>query len=78
MGRACSTNGVKRNTCKIFVGKAEGKRQTGRPRRGWEDNTSNKMDHSDIVWGGMDLNDLAQHRDQLRALVDKAISHGVP
>jgi hypothetical protein len=70
MGRSCSTNGVKRNACRIFVGKAEGKRQKGRPRREWEDNTSNKMDNSDIEWGGMDLNDVALQRDQLRALVD--------
>jgi hypothetical protein len=35
MGGTCSTNGTKRNACKILVGKQEGKRPLGRPRRGW-------------------------------------------
>jgi hypothetical protein len=39
---ACSTNGEKRNPYRIFVGKAEGKRPLGRPRRRWVDNI--KMD----------------------------------
>jgi hypothetical protein len=33
MGRACSTNGGKRNSYRIFVGNPEGKRLLGRPRR---------------------------------------------
>jgi hypothetical protein len=33
MGRACSTNEEKRNACRILVGKPEGKRSLGRPRR---------------------------------------------
>jgi hypothetical protein len=39
MGRACSTNGEKRNEYRILMWKAEGKRPLGRPRRGWVDNT---------------------------------------
>jgi hypothetical protein len=35
MGRACSTNGVKRNAHRVLVGKPEGKRPLGRPRRRW-------------------------------------------
>jgi hypothetical protein len=37
MGRACSTNGEKRNAYRILVGKPEGKSPLGRPRRvgGW-------------------------------------------
>jgi hypothetical protein len=35
MGRACSTNGDKRNAYSILVLKAEGKRPLGRPRRMW-------------------------------------------
>jgi hypothetical protein len=35
MGRACSTNGVKRNACSIMVGKPEGKRPVGRARHKW-------------------------------------------
>jgi hypothetical protein len=38
MGRACSTNGDKRNLHKILVGKPEGKRQLGRSRLKWVDN----------------------------------------
>jgi hypothetical protein len=38
MGRACSTNGEKRNAYRILVGKPEGKRPLERPRRRWEDN----------------------------------------
>jgi hypothetical protein len=38
MGRACSTNEEKMNTCRILVGKPDGKRLLGIPRRRWEDN----------------------------------------
>jgi hypothetical protein len=46
MGRACSTNGEKRNTYRILVGKIEGKRPLGRPLRRWADNT--EMDLREI------------------------------
>jgi hypothetical protein len=42
MGRACSTNGEKRNAYRILVGKPEGKRPLGRPRSRWANNI--KMD----------------------------------
>jgi hypothetical protein len=42
MCRACSTNGAKRDMCKILVGKPEGMRPVGRPGRRWVDNI--KMD----------------------------------
>jgi hypothetical protein len=45
-----------------LVGKSEGKRRTGRPRRRWEDNI--RMDHREVGWGGMDWIDLAQDRDR--------------
>jgi hypothetical protein len=57
MGRSCSTNGVKRNTYKILVGKPEGKRPLGRRKRRWVDNI--QMDLREIGWGGMDWIDLA-------------------
>jgi hypothetical protein len=50
------------------VGKPDRKRPLGRPRRKWEDNI--KMDLREIGWGGMDWIDLAQDRDQWRALVN--------
>jgi hypothetical protein len=44
--------GAKSNAYMILLGKPEGKRPLGRPRRRWEDNI--KMDIRDIEWGGMD------------------------
>jgi hypothetical protein len=38
MGRACSTNGERRNAYRILVGKPEEKRPLGRTRRRWVDN----------------------------------------
>jgi hypothetical protein len=58
---ACSTDGEK-NAYRILVGKPEGNRPLGRPRRRWENN--NRMDLREIGWGGMDWIDLAQYRDQ--------------
>jgi hypothetical protein len=76
MGRTCSTHGAKRNAYRILVGKPEGKRPLGRPRRGWEDNI--KMDLREIGCGGIDWIDLAQDRDQWRALVNTVMNLRVP
>jgi hypothetical protein len=54
------------------VGKPEGKRPLGKPRRRWEDTI--KMDSREIGWGGMDWIDLAQDRDQWRALVNTVMN----
>jgi hypothetical protein len=54
--------GEKRNAYRILVGTPEGKRPLGSPRLRWEDNI--KMDLREAGWGGMDLIDLAQDRDQ--------------
>jgi hypothetical protein len=59
-----------------LVGKPEGKRPLGRFRRGWENNI--KMDLREIGWGGMDWIDLAQDRDQCRALVNTVMNLRVP
>jgi hypothetical protein len=56
MGRACSTNGEKRNAYRILVGKLEGKRPLGRPRSRLANNI--KMDLREIGWDGMDWIDL--------------------
>jgi hypothetical protein len=47
---------------RILVGKPEGKRPLGRPRRRWVDNI--KMDLTEIGWDGMDWIELAQDRNQ--------------
>jgi hypothetical protein len=60
--------GQNMNTYKILVGKPEGKRPLGRPRRRWLDKT--KIDLREMGWGGVDWIDLAQDRDQWRALVN--------
>jgi hypothetical protein len=44
--------GEKRNASSIFVGKPDGKRSLGRPRRRWVDNI--KMDLREIGWYGLD------------------------
>jgi hypothetical protein len=58
------------------VGKPEGKRLLGRPRRRWVDNI--KVDFSEIVWGCVDWNCLAQDRDKWRALVNAVMNLRVP
>jgi hypothetical protein len=62
MGRVCSTHGDKRIGYRILVGKSEGKRPLGRPRRRWEDNI--KTGVRERGWGGMDWIDLADDRDK--------------
>ena len=52
----------------FLVGKNEGKRPLGRPRRRWEDNI--KMDLREVGCGGMDWIELAQDRERWRALVN--------
>jgi hypothetical protein len=66
----------KRNAYRIFVGKPGGKQPLGRTRRRWVDNI--KMDFRGIGWGGMDWIDLAQDRDQWRALVYAVMYLRVP
>jgi hypothetical protein len=58
------------------VGKPEGKRPLGRPRRRWEYNI--RMDLREIRWGGVDWIDLAQDRDEWRALANTAMNLRVP
>jgi hypothetical protein len=58
------------------VGKLEGKRTLGMPRRRWVDNI--KMDIREIGRCGKDWIDLAKDRDQRRALVNTAMNLRVP
>jgi hypothetical protein len=66
----------KRNAYRILVGKPEGKRPLGRPRRRWVDNI--KMDLREIGWDGMDWIELAHDRDQWRALVNTVMNLRFP
>jgi hypothetical protein len=54
------------------VGKPEGKRPLGRPKRRWEDNI--KIDLQEVGYGGMDWIYLAQDRDRLRAVVNAVMN----
>jgi hypothetical protein len=64
--------GEKSNVYRILVGKPEGKRPLGRPRRRWVDNIN--MDLTDLGWGGIEWIDLARDRDNWRALVDAVMN----
>jgi hypothetical protein len=68
--------GENRNAYRILVGNPEGKRPLGRPIRRWVDNI--KMDLREIRWDDMDWIDLAQYRDQWRALVNTIMNLRVP
>jgi hypothetical protein len=68
--------GEMRNAYKILLGKPEGKRLLGRPRRKWEYNI--KMYLGVIGFGSVDWFHMAQHRDRSRALVNTIISLRVP
>ena len=58
------------------MGKPEGKRQLGRPRRSWEDDV--KMDLQELEFGGIDWIELTQDRDRWRTLVNAVMYLQVP
>ena len=65
-----------RGVHKVLVGKPEGKRPLGRPRRRWEDYI--KMDLQGVGRGGGDWMEFAQNRDRWRALVSTVMNFQVP
>jgi hypothetical protein len=68
--------GEKRNAYSIFVGKPDGKRPLGRPRRRWVENIN--MDLREIIWDGVDWIYLDQDRDRWRAVVNTGMNLRVP
>ena len=68
--------GERRGVHRVLVGKPEGKRPLGRPRRRLEDNI--KMDLQEVRGGCEDWMELAQDRDRWRALVSTVMNLRVP
>jgi hypothetical protein len=68
--------GERKVAYRALVGKPEGRRPLGRPRRRWEYNI--KMDLREVGRGGVDRIDLAQDRDRWRALVYTVMNLRVP
>ncbi|KAJ4426630.1 hypothetical protein ANN_26428 [Periplaneta americana] len=68
--------GESRNAYRVLVGRPEGKRPLGRPRRRWEDNI--KIDLREVVYDDRDWINLAQDRDRWRAYVRAAMNLRVP
>ena len=62
MGGALTRMGEMRDIYRELVGKPEGRRPLGRPRRRWEDNI--KMDFQGVGFGGMEWVELSQDRDR--------------
>ena len=67
--------GERRDVYRVLVGKQEGKRPLGRPRRRWENNI--KMDLQEVGCGCVDWIELTQDRDGCRALVNALMNFRV-
>jgi hypothetical protein len=67
---------VKRNACRLLVGRPEGKRPLERPRRRLVDNIV--MDFGEVEWGDVDWIGLAQDRNRWRALLNSILKLRVP
>jgi hypothetical protein len=68
--------GEKRNAYRLLVGKSEGKRPLGRPRRRWVDNI--RMDLGEVGWRDVDWIGLAQDWNRWRVLVNSVLNLRVP
>jgi hypothetical protein len=64
--------GERRGAYRVLVGKSEGTRPLGRPRRRWDYNI--KMDLQEVGYGSMDRIGLALNRERLRALVNEVMN----
>jgi hypothetical protein len=76
VGWTCGTHGGREGLKQGLVGRSEGKRPLGRPRRRWEDNI--KMDLREIGIEGANWIQLAQDRVQWRARVNRVMNLRVP
>jgi hypothetical protein len=68
--------GEERGVCRVLVGKPEGKRPLGRPRRRWVDNI--RMDLREVGCGQIDWIWLGQDRDRWRTFVSAVMNLRVP
>jgi hypothetical protein len=68
--------GENRSTCRILVGKPEGNRPLGRPRRRWVYNI--KINLREIGWDDVDWINMAHDKNQWRALVNTVLNLRVP
>jgi hypothetical protein len=68
--------GEKRNAYRLLVGKPDGKRLLGRPRRRWVDNI--RMDLGEVGWSDVYWIGPAQDRNRWRALVNLVLNLGDP
>ena len=66
----------RRGVHKVLVGKPEGKRPLGRPRRRWEDNI--KMDFREVGRSCVDWMELAQDRNRWRVFLSTVMNFRVP
>jgi hypothetical protein len=76
MGGPCSTNGEKMSAYRLLVGKPEGNRPLGRPRRRWVNNI--RIYLGEVGWGDVDWIGLVQDRNRWRALVSSVLNLRVP
>ena len=76
MGWACGAYGWGEGVYRVLVGKPEGRRPLGRPRRRWVDNI--RMDIQEVGCGNMDWIGLAQDRNRWRTLVSAVMNLRVP
>jgi hypothetical protein len=64
------------NAYRLLVGKPEGRRPLGRPRRRCVDNI--RMNLVEVGWGDVNWIDLAQDRDMWRAIVNLVLNFRIP
>jgi hypothetical protein len=74
--RHAGRTGKKKNAYRSLVGKPEGKRPLGRPRRRWVDNI--RMDLGEVGWGDVDWIGLAKDMNSWRALENSVLNLQVP